>query len=345
MPVAWFAILSGMLAVYLLLDGFDLGVGAVYLWLGRTSEERSALLSAIGPFWDGNEVWLIAGGGVLFLAFPEVYASSMSGFYLPMTLALWLFLSRGLSLELRGHVDDRLWRGFWDAAFALSSTLLAVVLGAALGNVLRGVPLDPRGDFFIPFWTDWRTGPAPGALDWYTVLVGVLAAVTLALHGALFAAARTEGGLRSRARRLAFGLALAVGPLTAAALAATAIVRPASLDGFRHGPLGAIFFAVALGGWLAALFFVRRGADMWAFAGSCAFLAGLFASAAVGLYPYLLPSAGDPALGLTVAGAASTPSSLGWAMRWWIPGIVLAAAEFTWLYRVFRGRAITGYRQ
>src|SRR5579862_3026396 len=143
METLWFCLVALMVAVYVVLDGFDLGVGILHLLVARTDRERRTVIASIGPVWDGNEVWLLAAGGVLYFAFPELYASGFSGFYLPLMMVLWLLILRGLSIELRSHVDTHLWRSFWDAAFGLASLLLAVFFGAALGNVVRGVPLNP----------------------------------------------------------------------------------------------------------------------------------------------------------------------------------------------------------
>src|SRR5467141_3702627 len=142
MGTIWFWLVAIMIAIYVLLDGFDLGAGAIHLLVAKTDEERRQVLASIGPVWDGNEVWLIAAGGTLYFAFPALYASSFSGFYLPLMMVLWLLILRGISIELRTHVDNRLWKSLWDAVFAGASTLLAVFFGAALGNVIRGVPLD-----------------------------------------------------------------------------------------------------------------------------------------------------------------------------------------------------------
>ena len=159
MGTLWFWLVAAMLIAYVVLDGFDLGVGIVYLFVARTEPERQQALRSIGPVWDGNEVWLLAAGGALFFAFPLVYASSFSGFYLPLMVVLWLLILRGLSVELRGHSGDPLWRTFFDALFSFSSVLLAIFFGAALANVVRGVPLGADNYFFLPLWTNWRTGP------------------------------------------------------------------------------------------------------------------------------------------------------------------------------------------
>ena len=182
MGALWFWIVAVMLIAYVVFDGFDLGVGVVYLFAAKTEQERQHALRSIGPVWDGNEVWLLAAGGTLFFAFPLVYASSFSGFYLPLMIVLWLLILRGISVELRGHSSDPLWRTFFDGIFSFSSVLLAIFFGAALANVVRGVPLGPDNYFFLPLWTNWRTGPQPGILDWYTVLGGVIALVALGLH-------------------------------------------------------------------------------------------------------------------------------------------------------------------
>jgi cytochrome d ubiquinol oxidase subunit II len=144
------------------------------------------VLSAIGPVWDGNEVWLLAAGGVLFMAFPRVYSASFSGFYLPLMIVLWLLIMRGVAIESRSLQENPLWREFWDMVFTLASALLAVVLGAALGNVVRGVPVDATGTFAIPLFTNFKPGVQPGILDWYTTLVGVFTLCVLAGHGARY---------------------------------------------------------------------------------------------------------------------------------------------------------------
>src|SRR5271156_651655 len=158
METLWFMIVAVMVAAYVVLDGFDLGVGAIYLGVARTGDDRRRALRAIGPVWDGNEVWLLVAGGTLYFAFPLLYASSFSGFYLPLMMVLWLLMLRGIGIELRAHMESPVWIPFWDFVFCSSSLLLAIFLGAALGNVVRGVPLDSSGYFFEPLWTNFRLG-------------------------------------------------------------------------------------------------------------------------------------------------------------------------------------------
>src|ERR687897_3008605 len=204
-----------MLTMYVLLDGFDLGAGAIHTFIAKSDEERRLVLKSIGPVWDGNEVWIIAAGGTLFFAFPLLYASGFSGFYLPLIIVLWLLMIRGLSIELRGHIGNPLWASFWDAMFFIGSALLAIFYGAALGNVVRGVPLNEGGYFFQPLWTDFSPFSAnPGILDWYTVLIGLLALTTLVVHGANFVAVKTEDELNARSRAISRVFALATALLT-----------------------------------------------------------------------------------------------------------------------------------
>jgi cytochrome bd ubiquinol oxidase subunit II len=185
MQTLWFILVAFMLSMYVVLDGFDLGVGTIHFLVAHTEAERKIVLRAIGPVWDGNEVWLIAAGGTLFFSFPVLYASSFSGFYLPLMMVLWLLMLRGVAIELRSHLKLPLWGAFWDGIFFFGSALLAFFFGAALGNVVRGVALDSKQVFFAPLWTDFSPfSKTPGILDWYTILVGLLAVAALIMHGA-----------------------------------------------------------------------------------------------------------------------------------------------------------------
>jgi cytochrome d ubiquinol oxidase subunit II len=168
MGFIWFWLVAVMIVGYVVLDGFDIGVGVLHLFLPRDDAERQASLRSIGPVWDGNEVWLLAGGGTLYFAFPLLYASAFSGFYLPLMIVLWLLIGRGISLELSNHLEMGVWHTLLDRLFGISSALLAIFFGAALANVIRGVPLQADGFFFLPLWTNWRPGPNPGILDWNT---------------------------------------------------------------------------------------------------------------------------------------------------------------------------------
>src|SRR5208282_2487201 len=232
MEMLWFMIVAVMVAAYVVLDGFDLGAGAIYLGAARTSGERRKILRAIGPVWDGNEVWLLAAGGTLYFAFPLLYASSFSGFYLPLMIVLWLLMLRGIGIELRAHMQNPVWQGFFDVIFCVSSLLLCIFFGAALGNVVRGVPLGTDHYFFEALWTNFRVGANPGILDWYTVLTGVIALVTLTAHGSLYVAIKTDGELNRRARAVALRAWPVQVLLTVVGLVATVYIRITGHDNY-----------------------------------------------------------------------------------------------------------------
>lgn len=338
MESLWFVLVALMLVAYVVLDGFDLGAGIVHLFIARSDDQRQLVLRSIGPVWDGNEVWLLAAGGALYFAFPLLYASSFSGFYLPLMIVLWLLMLRGIGIELRSHVDDPLWRSFFDFTFSASSILLAIFFGAAIGNVVRGVPLNSDGYFFAALWTDFRVGPRPGILDWYTILTGLLALAALATHGANYVALKTDGELRGRARQAAgWGLhALIV--LTLLSLIATFAVRPQVLDNYINGIFGWLIPVVVVASLGGIFLFLKTGRDLGAFLSSSAYLVGMLAGAAYGMYPTLLPSSADPSLSLTIFNAKTGDYSLRVGLVWWIIGMLLATGYFVFLYRFFRGK-------
>jgi cytochrome d ubiquinol oxidase subunit II len=335
METLWFCLVALMITAYVVLDGFDLGAGIVHLGVARSESERRMVIRSIGPVWDGNEVWLLAAGGTLYFAFPRLYASSFSGFYLPLMIVLWLLILRGIAIEFRSHLDSPVWKPFWDATFTLASGLLAVFFGVALGNVIRGVPLDAAGYYFLPLWTHLGVRGDVGILDWYTVLVGVLAFLTLALHGAGWVALKTEGEVQARARRVAAVAWPGVVVLTVLVTVATMRVQPQVWRNLTEHWWGFVFPAVAVAGLVGAR---PAGSDKRAFLCSCAFIAGMLASAAFGVYPYVLPSNTDPALGLTVYNAATSAYGLKVGLAWWIPGMILVTGYFAFVYRHFAGK-------
>jgi cytochrome d ubiquinol oxidase subunit II len=343
METFWFGVVAAMLAVYVVLDGFDLGAGVAHLAVARDEQDRASILKAIGPFWDGNEVWLLAAGGILVFAFPRLYAASFSGFFLPLTIVLWLLMGRGIALEFRNHLEDAsVWRPFWDTVFGVSSALLAVFLGAALGNVVRGVPLSPQGAFFEPLFTHLGTTGETGIVDWFTLLVGLFTLAALSMHGGLWLVLKTTGSLKERSRTFAQRSLLATAVLGVAVCVATWNVQPQVREQLGTRPAGHLLTVLAAAGLLAAWRFSAKGApesqDARAFASSCVFLAALLGVTAFGLYPYVLPSNGDPSAGLTVTNASAPTAALETALYWWAPGMALAAAYTTFVYRRFRGR-------
>ncbi|UCF36763.1 MAG: cytochrome d ubiquinol oxidase subunit II, partial [Acidobacteriota bacterium] len=322
--------------------GFDLGAGAIHLLVAKTEEERRSVIASIGPVWDGNEVWLIAGGGVLYFAFPTLYASSFSGFYLPLMIVLWLLILRGVSIELRNHIDTPIWKPFWDAVFFGASTLLAAFFGAALGNVIRGVPLEPSGFFFLPLWTDFGFGEAGlhsaqgGILDWFTIQVGLLALLTLAVHGARWVILKTEGEIQHRCKALVSTLWWGVLLMVILVTISTWLIQPQVLENFNRAPWGAVFPVLALLGLAGLKWFHEQ--ERLGFLSSGLFIVGMLTSAAFGIFPYVLPSSTDPSLGLTIYQAATEPYGLWVGIWWWIPGILLTTGYFVYTYRQFSGK-------
>jgi len=338
MPTLWFILVAFMLTTYVLLDGFDLGAGIIHLVAARTDTERRIVLRAIGPVWDGNEVWLIAAGGTLFFAFPLLYASSFSGFYLPLIIVLWLLMVRGIAIELRSRIPNPVWAAFWDGMFFLGSALLAIFFGAALGNVIRGVPLNSQGYFFEAMWTDFNPFSAnPGILDWFTILTGLLAFAALLMHGANYIAAKTEGALNERARRLSRIGWLATIPLALFASVATFFVQPQVYTSFAQRPWGIIFPLIAFVGLLGAGYFAFRKRDLAALLSSGAFILGMLMSAAFSLYPLVLPAV-NHANSLTIDNASASQYGLTVGLIWWSVGIVLAVVYFVTTYRRFWGK-------
>ena len=340
MAELWFAIAAAMLATYVVLDGFDFGAGALHLFVAKSDRERRQVLAAIGPFWDGNEVWLLATGGALFVAFPRVLASGLSGFYFAIFLVLWALILRGISIEFRSHVDHPLWRVAWDAIFALASTILPVLFGAALGNLVRGLPLDAEGWFSLPLFTDFTPRPPVGILDWYTVFAGVFALIVLAAHGAAFLLWKSDGPVHERSRQAAGWLYAGVVVLWPLLTVATWVVNAPMLAALPGRPLAWLSLLLAGGGLLGVRLGLRGDRPLQAFLGSCAFLAGMLAATAVCVFPVMLRSIGGSGGSLTAHNASVPAASLAIALGWLIVGAPLAVAYFILLFRLHRGKVV-----
>jgi cytochrome bd ubiquinol oxidase subunit II len=326
----WFLVLAFMLAGYAVLDGFDLGVGSLHLFLGRTTRERTTLVDAIGPVWNGNEVWLLAAGGAMVVAFPHLYATSFSGFYLALMLVLWLLLLRGLGIEFRHQIDSDLWRHAWDVVFCGASLLLALLFGVALGNVLRGLPLDAGGEF---------RGTFALMLNPFALVGGVVSVAVLSLHGAAWIALKSEGELQARARRFARALWWPAVAMPALMVLASFIVRPDFTRNFAERPWLLLFPAFGIAAIAGVRVFQSRHDDLRAFLAGAAFIAAILASVAARLYPQLLPSRGDgPHPGLDIYNAASPENSLRVALWIYLFGMVLVMVYLVNIYRVWRGK-------
>src|SRR4051794_26288368 len=332
MATAWFIFLAVLVTIYVVLDGFDLGLGALHKPLARTEEEREEATAAIGPVWNGNEVWLVIAGGVLFMAFPKAYAGAFSGLYFGLILVLWLLVGRGLALELRHQIDNPLWRTACDTVFWLSSAALTLVFGVALGNVVRGVPLHADGYFHLSLF---------GLLNWYGLLVGVFAAAVLCTHGATFLTLRGGPELSARAARTARIGTVVVAVLFVAMIGPTYAVRNEMLTNLVDHPWRLVFPILAVAALVAMFVYQARGVWLRAFAASSAFIVGLLTTMAAGLYPNILPARDDHPFGLTVHNAASGHHALVVGLRWWSLGIVLAISYFIVAYRyLFRRQQV-----
>ena len=338
METLWFMIVAVMVAAYVVLDGFDLGAGVIYLGAARTSRERQTIMRAIGPVWDGNEVWLLAAGGTLYFAFPLLYASSFSGFYLPLMMVLWLLMLRGIGIELRHQMHNPVWVGFFDVVFSVSSILLCIFFGAALGNVVRGVPLGPDEYFFEPLWTNFRVGKDNGILDWYTVLTGVIALVTLTAHGSLYIATKTENDLNRRALTTAKWAWPVQLLLTVVGLVATVAVRPGVLDNYKQHAIGFVIPVLVFGSLAVMMHAMIKGVEKTAFVASALYIVGMLVGAAFALYPVVLPASTDPALNLTIYNTKAGEHGLAVGFTWWIIGMILALGYFFFLFRMFKGK-------
>lgn len=326
----WFVVIALMLAGYAVLDGFDLGVGALHMFVGRSPEERGESIDAIGPVWNGNEVWLIAAGGSLVVAFPTVYAASFSGFYLALMIVLWLLLLRGISIEFRHQVESRMWHEIWDITFAASSTLLALLFGVALANVLRGVPLDASGNF---------QGSFALMLNPFALLGGLLAVATLAMHGACWLALKTDGAVRDRARAFIDPLWWGAIGLLVAMVAASFVVRPDFTANFTRWRWLLVFPAAGAASAALVRIFGGRRDDLRAFLASAGLIVGIIASVAAGLFPRLLPAlAGAAHPGLDIYNASAPAGSMRIALGVYVAGMVLVAIYLVNVYRIWRGK-------
>jgi cytochrome bd ubiquinol oxidase subunit II len=337
METLWFCLLALMLATYVVLDGFDFGVGMLHLHVAKSESERQQVLHSIGPVWDGNEVWLLATGGTMFLAFPKLLATAFAGFYLPLMILLWLLIVRALGIELRHQLHSPLWAQFWDVSFAFSSLAIAIVIGAALGNVVRGISFYEDGTFFAPLWTNFRVSGTTGILDWFTVLYGLATAVALAHHGAAWLAMRTNDNVRVRARRTAEVLWPIVIGLSLVVVATTYSVQPNVKQSVQDRPWSLALVVIAFAGLLGSRSFMAREKYRRAFGASAVYLYGMMASGASWVFPYVLPGQADSP-GLTAEMAASSTYALTSALNWWIPGMLLVVCYTTYVYRTMPGQ-------
>ncbi|OGQ98480.1 MAG: cytochrome d ubiquinol oxidase subunit II [Deltaproteobacteria bacterium RIFOXYA12_FULL_61_11] len=326
--LVWYVLVGLLFAGYAVLDGFDLGVGGLHLF-SKKDEERRLQLNAIGPVWDGNEVWLVTGGGALFAAFPEVYATAFSGFYLAFMLLLFALITRAVAIEFRSKKAAPAWRTVWDIAFSLASALAALLLGVALGNVLRGLPLDAKHEFIGTFL---------GLLNPYALLVGCQVLALLALHGGCYLVLKTEGPLqaaiRVRCGRILAGFIL-VHVLTTVT---TFLTLPHLTIELLDDP---IFLLLTVSSVLLVASIPRamgRGEDLRAFLSTSALILCLLGLVGYALFPSMLPSDPSPEFSLTAYNAASSSKTLGIMLLVAAVGMPLVLAYTGCIYRIFRGK-------
>jgi cytochrome bd ubiquinol oxidase subunit II len=338
MIATWYGIASFMLIVYVALDGRNFGAGMLHWLVARTPEERRQVVAAIGPLWSWHEVWLVVFGGTVLAVFPKLLASAFAGYYLALFLILWCLILRGISLEVGGHIDDRMWQGFWDFVFVLANALLAILFGAAAGNMARGVPLASDGTFSMAFFTDFTPRGYVGLLDWYTVSIALFAAVALAAHGATYLTLKTQGPVQDRSARYARLLWAALVPLLLVVSIESGVVRPDLLGHAAHNPLWWFALLLVCAAAITLVWGLATRREMRAFIGSNLVLAGLLAAGAAAIFPVALHSTLAPENSLTAYDVAADASSLAYAAIWWPIGFALAAAYFVFVSRRYAGK-------
>jgi cytochrome d ubiquinol oxidase subunit II len=325
----WFILFVTIIGGYLVLDGFDIGVGMLHPFVARNDEERRVSLNSIGPIWDGNEVWLVIGGGVLFAGFPIVYAALFSGFYWAFMLVLIVLILRTVAIEFRSKGESAGWRRLWDGVFFAASAGLALLLGVAFGNLIRGVPLDEQGNIHVNLIE---------LLHPFALWIGVTTMIMLALHGAHYLNLKTEGPLQGRVRALIPWLTAL---FAIAAVASVVFIGVANSDIFDtyEDNIWPVFFPLgAVAAFVLGVVMQRRGEDLWAFACSAATIAFVLFSVAAGLYPNLIISSTDSDYNMTTSNASSADNTLTVMLVVAVIGIPFILLYTAGVYYLFRGK-------
>ncbi|WP_298553692.1 cytochrome d ubiquinol oxidase subunit II [uncultured Algibacter sp.] len=334
MEIFWFLIIAVVLAMFFVLDGYDFGAGIIHLFYAKSEKDKEVVAKSAGLFWDSNEVWLVAAGGMLFMAFPTFYASVFSGFYLPLILVLWLIIFRAIGLEFRSQFNYQMWKDIWDKSFGVSSLLLALFFGIALGNIVRGVNLGVVEQgvstheahfFFLPLWNSSFSPLTenPGVIDWFTLIIGFISVVTLTIHGANWIIIKTNASINSKLKNVIFKLNVTLLVLTIVSLVCWQIVNPKALSNFTEKPYLLIFPMLYLTG-LIGLFFIKKfKKDNYGFICSTLLIIGGISSSLASLFPVLLPSINDVNESLSIYNTAASEYGLSVAIGWGIIGIIL----------------------
>ncbi len=352
MEITWLSILTFMFIMYAILDGFDFGAGILTLFVARDEKEGILIRRSIGPFWDGNEVWLVAGGGLLFMAFPTLYASFFSGFYLPLMMVLWLIMGRAISLELRNQIDHPMWKSFWDRLFGFSSLLLALIFGIAFGNILRGVNLGGVSEgisayeahyFFAPLWTTFFPGEDVGVIDIFTLLVGLIATLTFTIHGGNWVLLKIEDKeLSDRIKKVNVVLSVAILAMMIVSFHMMPDIQPRITTRLTENLALLIIPLISLIALIANTQFLKKDKPFAAFICSSLFIAGMFTAAVIGLFPALLPSTNQVNPDITVYSASASAYGLNIAIGWWIIGIFLITGYTIIIHWIYRGKLAKG---
>lgn len=324
----WFILIGVLLTGYAILDGFDLGVGALHLFV-KDDTERRIMINSIGPVWDGNEVWLVTGGGALFAAFPHVYATVFSGFYIALILLLFGLIFRAIAIEFRSKQPMKWWRQMWDVAFSVSSIVIALLMGVALGNIITGIPIDAEKEFAGNFFT---------LLNPYTVLVGITTVALFMMHGSIYVVMKTEGELQKKIRSWVNNSIIFFVICYVTTTMYTLIYYPHMVQHFKDSPW---LFVIAVLNMLAIANIPREifhGRDFRAFLSSCASIVALLALFAVGLFPNIVLSNPNPEYSLTIYNAASSQKTLNIMLIVAIIGIPFVLAYTISIYWIFRGK-------
>ena len=334
----WYGILAFTLIVYVTLDGRNFGAGVLHLIVTKTSAERRQIIAAIGPLWSWHEVWLVAFGGVMFVAFPRLLGSAFSGYYLALFLVLWSLILRGISLEVGGHINDGMWQSFWDFVFPVSNVLLGILFGTALGNVVRGVPLQENGEFHMAFFTDFGVRGNVGLLDWYSISMGIVCMVVVTAHGATYLTLKTDGPVHDRCEAIARKLWTIIPVLFVIITVQTWYVRPELFGGMAGNPIAWLAILVSLAGTLAIFTGLRRRLELRAFVGSCMIVVGLLTAGAAAIFPVILLSTLGPENSLTTYNSSAGPMSLKVAIIWWPFALALSCTYFWFVLRHYTGK-------
>lgn len=334
MEIFWYIIIVCILLGYFILDGYDFGTGIIHLFYAKKDEDKKVISKAAGLFWDSNEVWLVAVGGLLFMAFPTYYASIFSGFYLPLIIVLWLMIFRALGLELRSQFNNTMWKSIWDVSFGVSSLLLALFFGIALGNLIRGVNLGEvqnsisaheRHFFFLPLWNSSFSplSPSPGVIDYFTLIIGIIAVLTLAIHGANWVILKTNASINPKLSKVVFRLNIALLALTILSLYIWNSLDINSFHNFIDHPYLLIFPLIYVAGIVGLFMRKRFKNDVIPFIFSSMLIVGGICTTLASIFPVILPSTNDVNEALTIYNTSASHYAQSVAVYWGIIAIIL----------------------